>query len=130
MRPNIQAAGIADRCELVSGDFFESVPRGADAYFLRHIIHDWPDKTCLQIFSNIRRVIPAAGRLLIVEMLVPEGNDPSAAKNFDMLMMLFPPDGLERTEHEYRTLLQAGGFEISRVTPTASPVSVIEARPV
>ena len=104
--------------------------RGADAYFLRHIIHDWPDKRALQIFSNIRRVIPPAGRLLIVEMIVPETNEASISKNFDMVMMLFPPEGLERTEHEYRTLLQAGGFEISRVTPTASPVSVIEARPV
>jgi SAM-dependent methyltransferase len=130
MRPNIGAAGIAERCELVSGNFFESVPRGADAYLMRHIIHDWPDKRSLQIFSNIRRVIPPAGRLLIVEMIVPAGNEASTAKNFDMVMMLFPPEGLERTEHEYRTLLKAGGFEVSRVTPTASPVSVVEARPV
>jgi hypothetical protein len=129
-RTNIHAAGLTDRCELQSGNFFESVPRGADAYFLRHIIHDWPDEASLRIFRNIRSVIPPAGRLLIVEMIVPEGNDPSLAKNFDMLMMLLPPDGVERTENEYRDLLRNGGFEISKITPTASPVSVIEARPV
>jgi hypothetical protein len=63
-------------------------------------------------------------------MIVPEDNSPSIAKNFDIVMMLFPPDGVERTEAEYRKLLRAGGFEISRVVPTASPVSVIEAKPV
>ena len=129
-RTGIRAAGLADRSELVNGNFFESVPPGADAYFLRHIIHDWPDDRSLQIFRNIRRVIPANGRLLIVETIVPEGNDPSLAKDFDMVMMLLPPDGLERTEKEYRDLLRSGGFELSGVTPTASPVSVIEARPI
>jgi hypothetical protein len=95
---------------------------------MRHIIHDWPDEASLQIFRNIHRVIPPNGRLLIVETIVPEGNDPSIAKTFDMMMMLLPPEGLERTEDEYRNLLKSGGFEISGITPTASPVSVIEAR--
>jgi hypothetical protein len=129
-RAGIQSAGFAGRCELASGSFFESVPGGADAYFMRHIIHDWPDEASLRILRNIRHVIPLAGRLLIVEMVVPEDNSPSIAKNFDILMMLLPPDGAERTENEYRKLLRAGGFEISRVVPTASPVSVIEAKPV
>jgi hypothetical protein len=129
-RPGIDAAGVADRSRLVSGSFFESVPDGADAYLLRHIIHDWNDEASLRILRNIRDVTPQTGRLLIVEMVIPEGNDPSIAKNFDMVMMLFPPDGLERTEDEYRKLLRAGGFEILRITPTASPVSVIEAYPV
>lgn len=128
-RPTINAAGLTERAELHSGNFFESVPGGADAYFLRHIIHDWPDEASLRIFRNIRRVIPSTGRLLIVEMVVPEGNDPSHAKDFDILMMLLPPDGLERTGNEYRDLLKNGGFEVSRIVSTASPVSVIEARP-
>jgi cyclopropane fatty-acyl-phospholipid synthase-like methyltransferase len=129
-RTGIDNAGLAARSELVSGSFFESVPAGADAYLMRHIIHDWPDEVSLRILHNIRKVIPRNGRLLIVEMVVPEGNEPSIAKNFDMLMMLFPPEGVERTEQEYRDLLKSGGFEVSRITPTASPVSVIEARPV
>jgi SAM-dependent methyltransferase len=129
-RASIQAAGLTDRCEILSGNFFESAPAGADIYFLRHIIHDWSDEASLRILRNIRGVIPPKGRLLIVEMVVPEGNDASAAKNFDMVMMLFPPDGLERTEEEYRKLLRMAGFDISGITPTASPVSVIEARPI
>jgi hypothetical protein len=123
-------SGIADRCEFESGDFFESVPAGADVYFMRHIIHDWPDDLCVQIFRNIRRVIGPNARLLLVEQIVPENNEPSPAKAFDMTMMLFPPNGLERTEKEYRELLKAAGFELMRVVSTASPVSVIEARPV
>jgi SAM-dependent methyltransferase len=129
-RTGLQSAAFADRCQFLNGSFFESVPDGADAYFLRHIIHDWPDDASLQILRNIRRAIPPAGRLLIVEMVVPENNDFSPAKTFDMIMMLFPPNGLERTEKEYRELLRNGGFELSRVVPTSSPVSVIEARPV
>ena len=129
-RAGIATAGLTDRCELVTGNFFETAPSGADAYFMRHIIHDWNDEASLRIIRNIRTVIPSNGRLLIVEAVIPEGNDPSPAKNFDILMMLYPPDGLERTEDEYRKLLRAGGFEISGITPTASPVSVIEARPV
>src|SRR5436305_7948311 len=87
-RASIQSVGLADRAELVSGSFFESVPSGADAYFLRHIIHDWSDDPALRIFQNIRRAIPPKARLLIVEMIVPEGNGPSIAKSVDMTVML------------------------------------------
>jgi SAM-dependent methyltransferase len=125
----IKAAGLGNRFEIAKGDMFEAVPPGADAYHMRHIIHDWPDDACVRIFRNIRRVIPPTGRLLIVEMVVPEDNNPSLAKTFDMVMMLFPPNGAERTEKEYRHLLKSGGFEMSGITPTASPVFVIEARP-
>jgi hypothetical protein len=127
-RPKIQAAGLIDRSELVAGSFFENVPGGADAYFMRHIIHDWSDEPALQILKNIRQQVPPQGRLLIVEMIVPEGNDPSVAKAFDITMMLFP-DGVERTEKEFGRLLKAAGFELSGITPTASVVSVIEAKP-
>jgi len=129
-RPHIQKMEIADRCEFLTGSFFESVPAGADAYHLRHIIHDWPDEVSAQVLRNIRRVIPPGGKVLIVEMIVPEGNDPAVAKNFDMVMMLFPPDGQERTVDEYRALLAASGFELFRITSTPAPVSVIEGRPV
>jgi hypothetical protein len=130
MGQTMRASSLADRCEFLSGSFFESVPAGADAYFMRHIIHDWPDDVSLKILRNIRRVIPPSGRLLIVETIIPDGNDPAHAKMFDVMMMLFPPDGLERTEAEYRALLKDSGFAISYITPTASPVSVIDARPV
>jgi len=127
-RPAIQAADVTGRCDLVAGNFFESVPGGADAYFLRHIIHDWTDDLSVRILRNIRRAMPQTSRVLIVETIIPEGNDPHPAKNFDIAMMLFP-NGMERTEKEYSALLKPAGFRISKIVPTASPVSVIEARP-
>jgi hypothetical protein len=113
----------------LEGSFFESVPEGADAYLLRHIIHDWTDEQSIQLLGNCRRVIPQHGRLLIVEAVVPRGNEPSLAKEFDVTMLAFP-GGLERTEEEYRSLFERSGFELSSVTPTPSVVSVIEGRPV
>lgn len=126
---SIHAAGLNGRCALETGNFFESVPSGADAYFMRHILHDWPDERCVGILRNIRKAIPSTGRLLIVEAVVPDGNDPSPSKLFDMFMMLFP-DGLERSETQFRGILKPAGFELASVTPTESAVSVIEARPI
>lgn len=128
-RPNMDRARLADRCEMHTGNFFDAVPAGADAYIMRHIIHDWQDDRCITILGNIRRVIPATGRLVLIEAVVPAGNHPSPSKLFDMFMMVFP-DGLERTEAQFRALLDASGFSLTEITPTESPVSVIEARPV
>jgi hypothetical protein len=126
---NLKAAGLDGQCTLHGGNFFDAVPAGADAYAMRHILHDWSDELCVTILSNIRRVMPAAGRLLIVESMIPEGNDPSPAKLLDMIMMLVP-DGLERTEAQFRHIFSESGFRLAGVTPTHSAVSVIEARPV
>jgi len=128
-RGNIQAAGLADRCRIAEGDFFAAIPSGADAYLMRHIIHDWNDEQSVTILRNCRRVIPASGRLLIAETVVPPANERSFAKDFDFLMMLYP-GGMERTVDEYRALFQAAGFELRGITPTTSLVSVIEGRPV
>jgi hypothetical protein len=126
---HIRDAGLADRCVLESGSFFDAVPAGADAYTMRHIIHDWPDEASIRILRHIRKVIPPTGRLLVIETVVPDGNDPSPSKLFDMVMMLFP-DGLERSEAQFRAIFDASGFSLTGITPTASPVSVVEARPV
>ena len=127
--PSIQGTDVADRCTFVSGNFFESAPSGADAYSMRHILHDWSDEHCIRILGQIRKVIPSAGRLLIIETVVPEGNDPSPSKLFDMFMMLLP-DGMERSEAQFRALFNASGFALTGITPTQSPVSVIEGRPI
>lgn len=126
-RANLQAAGLADRCTVIEGSFFESVPPGADAYLFRHIIHDWTDEQCIGILGRCRDVIPQSGKLLIVEAVVPTNDEPCLAKDFDMTMMTFP-GGFERTEAEYRSLLAQAGFQLHSITPTASLVSVIEGR--
>ena len=128
-KQNLQAAGVADRCSMIEGSFFDSIPSGADAYLMRHVIHDWTDEQCGQILDHCRNVIPAGGRLLIVECVVPSGNDPSPAKDFDIAMMTLP-GGQERTEVEFRWLLNASGFELASITPTSTMVCVVEGRPV
>jgi hypothetical protein len=125
-RPNLAAAGLAERCQLVSGSFFETAPSGVDAYLMRHIIHDWTDEQCLTILRNIHRAAPAGATLLLIESVIQPGNEPSFAKLLDLTMLVIP-GGKERTEAEYRSLLASGGFELKRIVPTAAEVSVIEA---
>jgi hypothetical protein len=127
-RASIETAGVSARCQLRSGDFFDSIPEGADAYMFRHIIHDWTDEQSVVILKNCRKVMPANGRLLIVEAVVPPGNERSIAKDFDFVMLLYP-GGKERTEKEYQALFAAAGFALTGVTPTNSMVSVVEGRP-
>ncbi|MFQ5737610.1 MAG: methyltransferase [Acidobacteriota bacterium] len=128
-RGQLEAGGVADRCSVIEGNFFESVPRGADAYLFRHIIHDWTDEQSIQILTNCRHAIPDHGRLLLVEFVVPEGNEPSLAKESDMTMLVFP-GGIERNREEYRLLFEPAGFKLNTITPTASAISVIEGTPI
>ncbi len=121
----LEREGVSDRVEMASGDFFESVPAGADAYMMKHIIHDWDDESSVKILRNVRSAMNENGKVLIIEMVVPEGNIPSAAKILD-IQMLVMETGKERTEDEYRRLLEASGFRLTRIIPTKSPYSVIE----
>jgi O-methyltransferase domain len=91
-------------------------------------IHDWQRDTSVRILGNIRKVIPASGRLLVIEAVVPDGNDESPSKLFDRFMMTLP-DGLERTEAQFRAIFHASGFTLTGITPTESTLPVIEARP-
>jgi precorrin-6B methylase 2 len=127
-KANLQSSGVAERCTVIEGSFFEAIPGGAEAYLFRHIIHDWTDEQCVQILSHCRAVIPQNGKLLLVEAVVPTSNEPSLAKDFDMTMMTFP-GGIERTAEEYQALLAQAGFQLQAITPTASAVSVIEGQP-
>ena len=127
-RNDLKACGLANRCLLAEGNFFDAIPGGADTYLFRHIIHDWTDEQSVQILNNCRKVIPNDGTVLIVEAVVPPGNEPSLAKDFDMAMLVFP-GGLERTGEEYRILLEQSGFELSSITPTTSVISVVETNP-
>ena len=120
--------GVCDRTELVSGNFFESVPSGADAYMMKHIIHDWDDEKSVKILRNIHSAMDENGKILIVEMVVPEGIEPHPSKALDILMLVME-GGKERTKDEYGKLLEASGFRMTRVIPTKSPYSVIEGKP-
>jgi SAM-dependent methyltransferase len=122
----LEAEGIAQRTELIGGDFFTSVPAGADLHVLRHIIHDWSDEKARQILHVCHRALRPSGTLLLVEMLIPEDNAPGMAQGMDLNMMVMLT-GRERTESEYRGLLTETGFRMERVIPTHSPHSVIEA---
>ncbi|HEX5431920.1 MAG TPA: methyltransferase [Bryobacteraceae bacterium] len=124
----IQQRGLTDRIRIETGSFFESVPAGADAYILSHIIHDWSEEQCLAILGNCRRAMNPHGRVLLVEMVLPGGDAPHPGKMLDMLMLI-APGGQERTEPEYSALLDKAGFRLARVVPTASPVSIVEAIP-
>ena len=119
---------MAGRWEVRAGDFFVAVPAGADAYLLRHVIHDWDDDKSLVILRNCRRAVGDRGKLLVVEGVVPLGNEPSVSKFFYLAMMVLP-GGMERTEEEYRRLFEASGFVLQRIVPTETWVSVIEGRP-
>jgi hypothetical protein len=121
----VDTAGLLDRIHLVAGDFFESVPAGADAYVLRHIIHDWEEDKAIRILTNVRQAIARDGRLLVVESVIPPGNEPFFGKLLDITMLVIP-GGQERTEQEYRDLFGKAGFRLVRIVPTAAEVSVIE----
>lgn len=127
-RVNIEQAGLADRCRVLSGNFFEPVPISADAVLMRHIIHDWNDEQAVAILRNCRKSLGDHGKLLTIEGVVPTGNEPSISKFFDLAMMVLP-GGMERTEHEYRQLYEAADFQVTRIVPTRTWVSVIEGEP-
>ena len=124
----LKARGVDDRVTIETGSFFERVPKGGDAYVLSHIIHDWSEEQCLTILKNCREAMGPNGKLLIVETVLPEGNTPHQGKLQDLVMLVFP-GGQERTEAEYKVLLEKAGFRLNRVVPTTSVVSIVEAVP-
>lgn len=125
-RGQLHAAGVGGRCTLVGGDFFESVPTGGEVYLLRHILHDWDDDRAIRILENCRRAMNGSGKLLLVESVIQPGNELALGKVLD-LVMLAVTGGMERTEPEYRELLEASGFRLTRVVPTSAEMHVLEA---
>jgi hypothetical protein len=126
-RPRIAGAGLADRCQAVACDFFESVPEGGDAYVMKYIIHDWDDERASTILRNIGKAMGGnKGVVVLLEMVVPEGPEPHISKVID-LEMLAMPGGRERTAKEYGQLFERSGFTLSKIYPTNSYFSVIEA---
>jgi len=122
----LDEAGVASRCEVVGGDMLHAVPQGADAYLIKRVLMDWGDADSTTILRHCATAIPQDGKVLVVEMLMPRGNDPSPAKSFDILMLLNQPGGRIRTEKEFRELFSRAGLHLARVVPTGSPNTILE----
>jgi len=130
--PLLEASGMAGRCKVVAGSFFEGIPTGADAYLLKHVLHDWDDARAVTILANCRRAMARTATLLIVERVMPQKAEQGQAAEaylLDLEMLVNTPGGRERTQAEFRALLATAGFTMTRVVPTTAPVSVIEATP-
>jgi SAM-dependent methyltransferase len=128
-RERLVAAGVADRCATVGGDFFAEVPQGGDAYIMSLLLHDWNDERTCAILQQCRRAIPQHGKLLIVELVPPAGQEPFFGKWLDLHMMVLL-GAAERTRAEFESLLKQTGFQLKRVIPTQSGLSIVEAEPV
>jgi hypothetical protein len=125
-KERVAASGVADRCEVVGGDFFESVPSG-DGYLLKMILHNWGDEESVKILHNIHRASSPGAKVLIAEGVIQPGNSPDPGKLLDLEMLVMLPSGRERTEEQYGRLLEQAGFRLERCIPTLSPMSLLEA---
>lgn len=123
---HVTAKGIADRCRLESGDFFESVPRGGDAYILKYVLHNWDDENCLKILANCRAAMNDNGRILVADPVIAPGNAPDWGKLLDIQMMVVV-SGRERTKEEFAALFRKTGLKLIRVVRTKCPLSIVEA---
>jgi hypothetical protein len=125
----LRAAGVIDRCRIVTGSFFDELPEGADAYLLKSILHDWEDEEAVAILRTCRRAMRTGGALLVVERVLGPPNEDARAK-FSDLNMLVMPGGRERGLQEFEALFAAAGFRLEGETPSSSGFSVIAAAPV
>ena len=131
-KQEIDANGLAGRCRAVGGDFFAEVPSAADAYLMKHVIHDWDDERAIAILRNCRRAMGANGKLLLVEGVYPERIDTSLESRgatANDVNMLVNTGGRQRSEAEFHALFRAAGFELTRIVPTPARISVIEGVP-
>lgn len=124
-RKEIEARNLGARCKVVECDFFTKIPAGSDAYLLSHVIHDWDDERCRVILKNCHKVMKSSSKLLVVEYVIPRGNEFSIAKLLDIEVFVIG-GGRERTESEFRDLLESSGFRLSRIVPTEEGISVVE----
>jgi hypothetical protein len=124
----IRESGLSERCRFEPTDFFQSVPKGADGHLLKFILHDWNDDECASILRNCRAAIVPGGRLMVLEVVVPDAPGPDFSHVMD-LNMLVMTGGMERTAAEYEALFARGGWRLKRIVPSHSPFSVIEGEP-
>jgi SAM-dependent methyltransferase len=125
----LAAEGLADRSEVVTGDFFDAVPAGGDVYLLASVLHNWDDEEALRILRNIRRVMNPGGRVLLLEVALPDDEAPHLGKDIDMRMLAIFNGGTERTRKEFATLFAQAELALSDIVELGSGASLIEARP-
>jgi hypothetical protein len=121
--------GLSARCRAEAGNFFDSVPAGADAYIMTTILHDWDDDACVRILRNCRAAMAPAGRVLIGDFILKPSNQPDFGRLVDLEMLVVAGVGRERTEKEFRSVLARAGFALSRIVPLPAGTSLIEAIP-
>jgi len=126
---HLAALGLGERLTAVAGDCLAQVMEGGDAYLLKGVLHNWDDERVLQCLGHCREAMDDGARLLVCEMPMPPGNDLFVGKFIDIESLLLTPGGRERTAEEWRGLIEAAGFRVSQVVPTAAPIAVIEALP-
>lgn len=127
-RAPIDSAGLQDRCSISGVDFFASVPAGGDVYLLAHVIHDWGDAAARRILENCAAAMRPGGRVLLVENVLPADDAPSRTHWLDLEMLVLTSGGRERTEAEFRALVEGAGLELVRLTPTAGSRALLELR--
>jgi hypothetical protein len=124
----LDTRGIEDRCEVIGGNFFESIPQDGDTYLLKDVLHNWEDDQAVAILKKCHAFMPPSAKLLVIERIIPPGNTPSPGKLIDISMLVMT-GGRERTEPEYRALLQMAAFRVQDILPSESGISIIVALP-
>jgi len=117
---------VEDRVKIIPGSFFETGLPKADAYLMKNILHAFDDETCVSLLQSIGKAMNTTGKILIVESVINEDNKPAFGKLFDLQMLIGSENGRERTENEFRTIFEKGGFRLTRVVKTVAPFSIIE----
>lgn len=125
----LAVAGLAQRCQAVAGNFFESVPEGGDLYIMKAILHDWDHEVAVDILQACRRAMSPTAALMVIERVIGPPNENPEGKFSDLNMMV-QYAALERTRQEFDDLLKSGGFELKAVIPTQSPMSIIVGQPI
>lgn len=124
--PELARFGQAERIEVQGGDFLAAVPRGGDLYTMKHVLHDWDDDRCVRILSNCRAAMNDGGRVVVLEQVLTDAPEAAMTKMVDLEMLVMTPGGRERTADEFGALFTRAGLRLSRITPTASPICLIE----
>lgn len=121
----LKAQGVSERCEFLTGDFFESVPNGGNTYILKHVLHNWDNERAIKILKNCHKVMAKNGKILVIEIVIRTGNEQFEGKFADLVMLQFLT-GAERTKEEYRVLFERAGFKLTKIIPTQGTTSIIE----